>query len=86
MTPTLLRLAVAVALPTVACAGWYTLDDLHPEHSAWAVPVVLAYPLLLIGAVGVVSQWRSPRRSALRMGLSAACIVLPAIVLWIVRR
>jgi len=84
----LVRLAIAVALPTVACVGWYSLDDLRPEHSAWAVPVVLAYPLLLIGATGLVMQWASPqeKRSTWLLGLSAAFVVLPALLLWIVRR
>jgi len=88
VSPLLVRLAIAVALPTVACVGWYSLDDLRPEHSAWAVPVVLAYPLLLIGAAGLVSQWVSPRerRSTWLLGISAAFVVLPALLLWTVRR
>jgi hypothetical protein len=82
----IVRLAIAIALPTVACVGWYGLDDLGPEHSAWAVPVVLAYPLLLIGVAGGVMQWASPqRRSKWLIGLSAACVVLPALLLWAVR-
>lgn len=86
MTPTLLRLAIAVALPTIACVGWYSAGDLRPEHSAWAVPVVLAYPLLLIGAVGLVVQCAAPKRSMRLLGASAACIVLPALLLWVVHR
>jgi hypothetical protein len=82
----IVRLAIAVALPTIACFGYYALDDLAPEHSAWAVPVVLAYPLLLIGVVGCVAQWVAPqKRSAVLMGLSVACVALPALLLWAVR-
>jgi hypothetical protein len=85
-TTFLLRLAIAVALPSVACVGWYSLDDLRPEHSAWAVAVVLAYPLLLIGVAGCVMQWSAPeRRSTWLLGLSVACVVLPALLLWAVR-
>jgi hypothetical protein len=81
----LLRLAIAVALPSVACVGWYSLDDLRPEYSAWAVAVVLAYPLLLIGVAGGVMQWVTPqRRSKWLLGLSAACVVLPTLLLWVV--
>jgi hypothetical protein len=79
------RLAIAIALPSVACIGYYGLDDLRPEYSAWAVPVVLAYPLLLIGVAGGVMQWAAPqRRSKWLLGLSAASIVLPALLLWLV--
>jgi hypothetical protein len=82
--PMLVRLAIALALPTLACTGWYAAEDLGPDHAGWAVPVALAYPLLLIGVAGGVMQWASPRRSAWVLAACGACALLPALLLWIV--
>jgi hypothetical protein len=86
LPPRLVRLALAVALPGVACIGWYGLEDLAPEYAAWALPVVLAYPLALIGAAGGVALVLAPaRRTPLRIGLCIAAVLLPALLWWALR-
>ena len=80
----LVRLAVAVAVPTMACFGYYTLDALGEARSAWAIPAVLAYPLALIGAVGVVLALRAPQRHNGVLLLWSLCVAVPtALLIWL---
>jgi hypothetical protein len=80
----LVRLAVVIMVPTMACYGYYTLDALDTSRSAWAVPAVLAYPTALIGLIGLVSATRPPRRSTLVLTLRALCLVGPtALLVWL---
>lgn len=80
----LLRVAVMLALPTLTCFGYYTLDGLPAERNAWAIPAVLAYPLVLIGAVGLMSALRAPARSRLALALWALCTAVPlALLTWL---
>ena len=82
--PWLIRVVVAVAIPTMACFGYYSLERLGEGLEGWAVPVVLAYPAALIGLVGFVMAWNSPRRSIPKLALCALCIVVPILfLLWV---
>ena len=78
----LLRLAVMVGVPALACQGWYTAEALPAARSAWAIPAMLALPLALIGSVGWVSALRAAEASRLRMTLWALCTAAP-IALWL---
>ena len=40
----LVRLAVVVAVPGMACFSYYSLAYLGDEHASWSLPVLLAYP------------------------------------------
>ncbi len=55
----LTRLVVIIALPTIACFGFYSIDYLDQENSYLILPTILSYPLALIGLIGLVSNWRS---------------------------
>ena len=80
----LVRLAVMLLVPTLACFGYYTLDGLEPSRSAWAIPAVLAYPTALVGLLGLVSTLRTPRPSRTRFVLWSLCLVIPvALLLWL---
>ena len=80
----LVRLAAVIAVPTMACFGYYTLDALDPSRSAWAIPAVLAYPLALIGLIGLVASLRTARPSRARLALWALCVLAPlALLLWL---
>ena len=81
----LVRLAVVVAVPTIACFGYYALADLGAERSSWAVPVVLAYPTALIGLVGLAGALMAPQRSRAKLWLSALLFVVAALFLVLVR-
>ena len=78
----LLRLAVMVALPALACQGWYTADALPAARSAWAIPAMLALPLALVGTVGWVTALRAAEPSRLRTAFWAVCAAAP-IGLWL---
>ena len=75
------RLAVVIAVPTMACFGYYTLDALDPRRSAWAVPAVLAYPLALVGLIGLVTSLRTARPSRTRLALWSLCVLAPLVLL-----
>jgi hypothetical protein len=80
----LIKLAVIVVVPTMACFGYYTLDALPPARTGWAIPAVLAYPACVIGGVGLVCALRAPRRSPSVLALWALCVALPgALLFWL---
>ena len=80
----LARLAVMLLAPTLACFGYYTLDELGPSRSAWAIPAVLAYPTALVGLLGLVATLRAPQPSRTRSVLWSLCLVIPvALLLWL---
>lgn len=80
----LVRLAVMLLVPTPACFGYYTLDELGPGQSTWAIPAVLAYPTALVGLLGLVSTLRAPQPSRTRSVLWSLCLVIPvALLLWL---
>ena len=82
--PGLVKLAVVIAVPTMACFGYYTLDGLDPDRSGWAIPAVLAYPLMLVGVVGLATSLRSARPSRSRLALWGLCVLAPlALLLWL---
>lgn len=78
-------IAVAVAIPSIGCFGYYTLQDLGEAGTRWAALVILAYPVALIGLVWLVATSFSPRRTKLRLLASALCFTVPAGFLLLVR-
>ncbi len=75
---------VVVAIPTVACFGYYSLDGLGEDQGVWGLAVILAYPTALIGFIGLAMALLSPRSSRLRYGLWMLCILVPVIfLLWV---
>ena len=81
----LVGIAVAVAVPGIACFGFYTLDAVGEAGRRWAALVILAYPLALVGLVSLVATFFSARRTALRLLVSAICFAVPALFLLLVR-
>ncbi len=62
--PWLIRVVIAVALPTVACFGFYSIDHLDQDNSVLILPTILAYPLALIGLIGLTKTLLSRQSSA----------------------
>lgn len=77
----LLRLAVALALPTMACFSYYTLNDLNEATGPSPLLVSLAYPLAIVGVIGIAAIWVSKRRSPVLLILAAVCFALPTSLL-----
>ena len=69
----------------MACFGLYSLDRSGNNSSAWSSLVILAYPLAIIGLVGVAAVLTSPKRSTPLLWLSAACVVVSVVFLLFVR-
>jgi purine-cytosine permease-like protein len=80
-----IRLLVAVALPTVACFGYYAVSALDERHFVAALFVALAYPLALIGVVGLLSALLSSRRTRTKIMLWSLVIALPVMLLVVVQ-
>ena len=80
----LIKLVVAVALPTVTCFGYYSLEFLGEDKGIWALPVIMAYPVALIGLVGLFRAFLSSGRTRLSLSLWALCIIVPiTLLLWV---
>lgn len=83
--PWFVPVVIAVAVPTIACFGYYSLAFLGEEHSIWALPVILAYPVALIGFIGLVTTLASPQCSKLQRRLWTLCLIIPVGLLLLVR-
>jgi 4-amino-4-deoxy-L-arabinose transferase-like glycosyltransferase len=81
----LIRFAIAVALPSIACFGLYSLDHVAEDNSSWTVPVILAYPAALIGLGGLAMAVLAPRRSNVKIWWWAIGVAIPVMFLLVVR-
>ena len=81
MSDRLIKVAVMIVVPTMACFGYYTQGALPESKSAWAIPAVLAYPAAVIGVIGWVAALRPPRRSRRVLVLWALCVAVPSVLL-----
>jgi hypothetical protein len=81
----LVGVVVAVAIPSIACFGYYTLEDLGETGHRWATLVILAYPTALVGLVWLVATCASVHRTGVRVAASALCFAIPASFLLLVR-
>ncbi len=81
----LIRFALIVAVPSIACFGLYSTDYLDEKNGVWAVPAILAYPVALIGIGGLAMTLLSPKRSKPRMLLWTVIAAIPILFLLILR-
>ena len=79
-------IALAIAAPSIACFGWYSMDSMSAASSAVRTLVVFAYPAALISAtflvLALISARRNPSQvwiSALALGLSLAVLIIARI-------
>lgn len=77
----LLRIAVILAIPTMACTAYYTLERLGDANTHLTAPVALAFPLLLIGLVSTVSVVMNGKRTNARLAASLLCLIVPLLFL-----
>jgi hypothetical protein len=80
----LLRAATFLALPTIACSGYYSLNRLGDDAGRWATLVILAYPVILISLLVLVSALLAPQISKLKLWASGACLILASTFLFMV--
>ncbi|HEB27521.1 hypothetical protein LCGC14_3103390 [marine sediment metagenome] len=84
-------LVIAVALPTIACFAYYSLDELNStgqlgvENRFWTPAIILSYPASLIGLMGLVTTHYSPQKSIMKYCLWSICILIPMVFLLLVR-
>ncbi len=67
MTPAGVRkiaaVLLAVAVPGIACHGYYAFEAAEGANALWRVLIVLAYPALLIALVWGVIRLSAPGRA-----------------------
>jgi 4-amino-4-deoxy-L-arabinose transferase-like glycosyltransferase len=85
ISPLLIRIAVMVAVPSIACFGYYSLAGVGDQSGPWVVPMILAYPLALIGAIGLGMALLAQKRSTKRIWIAAACLVVPVVFILFMR-
>ncbi len=81
----LLVLALIVALPSLGCFSYYTLEDADSNTTLPVSIILLAYPVLLISLTSIIAMWVSKRRSRLGSWLAGACLLVSAAILLIAR-
>lgn len=87
----IIPLIIAVAIPTIACFAYYSLDELsdtdmlREENRFWHSAIILAYPASLIGLIGLVMTHYSPKKSLMKYSAWGACMLFPVVFLLFVR-
>ena len=81
----LIRLAIVVAIPAIACFGYYSVDHLSENNNQWTTLVLLAYPTILIGVIGLGMTLLSPRNSKFKQQFWIAVILIPTLLLIFIR-
>ena len=76
---------VAVAVPSIACFGFYTLEAAGEAGKHYPTLVILSYPATLIGLVWLVAAALSERRTVSRLLIPLACFLIPAVFLLLIR-
>jgi len=81
----LIAVIVAISVPSIACFGFYSLDAAGDVGRRWPSLVILAYPVALIGLIWLVASVFSAKRTLRGLLFPAACFVVPALFLLIIR-
>lgn len=80
----ILRVIVALMVPSIACFGYYSLGS-DAADSGWATLVILAYPLLIVSGLGLVSAFTSSSNRQLKVICATTGLVVGVGVLLIAR-
>lgn len=81
----LLVLALIVALPSLGCFSYYTLEDAESNTALPASVILLAYPVLLISLASIIAMRVSKRPRRLGSWLAGTCLLVSVAILLIAR-
>lgn len=87
----IIPLIIAVALPTIACFAYYSLDELNSpgqfgvENRFWTLAIILSYPASLIGLIGLIIALSAPQKSIMKYCLWGICMLIPMVFLLLAR-
>jgi hypothetical protein len=81
VSPSLLKAALAILLPLLACFGYYTAERLEAPSLAMTILSMLAAPLALIGASGALSLFAQRLQRPAAFWLSVGAFVVPSLFL-----
>lgn len=77
----MVALLAVVAVPGIACFGYYRLEDHGAASGVMSVLIVLAYPLALIGMGCLAVTGFAAQRNRTKIWVSAACATAPIVFL-----
>ena len=81
----LVGMIVAIAVPGIACFGFYTQNDVESKGGYGSTLAILVYPLILIGLIMLVTTYFSARRTPFRLIISVVCLAVPLLFLLLVK-
>lgn len=76
----LIKLIIIVALPTVTCFGFYSVDHLDSNNSLLILLVILSYPVALIGIIGAFRVLYLHEKTKIKLSFWILCIVVSVII------
>ena len=79
--PWLIRLVIVVALPTLMCSAYYSLARLNDSQSHLVLPVIIAYPIALIGLIGFMKTYSPLADDKSKRYLWTLCTIIPVLFL-----
>jgi len=75
-----IKFIIMVALPAVTCFGLYSVAYLDSDSYIFTLPVILSYPVALLGIAGTYKTLISPAKHHLRLAFWITCIVVPVMI------
>ena len=75
-----IKFIIMVALPAVTCFGLYSVAYLDSDSYIFTLPVILSYPVALLGIAGTYKTLISPAKHHLRLAFWITCIVIPVMI------
>ena len=79
----LVGVVVAVAVPGIACFGYYRVDEISKINGIWTTLVILAYPAALIGLIMLLTTYFSAQPTKNRIVISTFCLIIPLLFLFL---
>jgi hypothetical protein len=79
------RMAIGVGIPAIACTGLYSLVYIEGQSGFLQTLVILAYPTVLIGIIGLIMTVLSSRASKGQYSAWALVIFIPLLLHLVIR-
>ena len=81
----LIGITLIVALPTIGCFSWYSMEAVSTSSILLRIIVLAAYPAIFIALAFLVQALSSPPLKKIQIWLSALCLALALLVILLAR-
>ena len=81
----LIGITLIVALPTIGCFSWYSMEAISASNIFLRIIVLAAYPAIFIALAFLVKALTSPHLKKIQTWLSALCLALALLVILLAR-